>query len=166
MHGSLTFLIIPSSQIKPAPHRHTVVSLLQHKSVRQNSCLHVCNSKLIVVNPLLRYTYELTLTMTPLMTPLCRVGSWVCPSIRGTYYTLSARMTPTGGRPTGMETRTTSLWLDSSQVEIRWGQNIKIYFIASHCLWKVTVLCFLLCYTLFQNGMKSFVPSNFTHNTA
>lgn len=26
MHGSLTFLLIPSSQIKPAPHRQTVVS--------------------------------------------------------------------------------------------------------------------------------------------
>lgn len=27
MHGTLTFLLIPSTQIKPAPHRQTVVSL-------------------------------------------------------------------------------------------------------------------------------------------
>lgn len=39
MHGTLTFLLIPSSQIKPAPHRQTVVSPLMMRGV--GACLHV-----------------------------------------------------------------------------------------------------------------------------
>lgn len=42
MHGTLTFLLIPSSQIKAAPHRQTVVSLCRWAAAaaRESPCLH------------------------------------------------------------------------------------------------------------------------------
>ncbi|KAM4713588.1 MAGUK p55 subfamily member 5b isoform 2-T2 [Anableps anableps] len=40
MQGTLTFLLIPSSHHKPAPHRQTVVSSLRCESVCENSCWH------------------------------------------------------------------------------------------------------------------------------
>ncbi|KAI4801701.1 hypothetical protein KUCAC02_019579 [Chaenocephalus aceratus] len=53
MQGTLTFLLIPSSQIKPATHRQTVMHVRAY------------------------------LTTTPPTTPSCRVGSSACPSRRG-----------------------------------------------------------------------------------
>lgn len=123
MHGTLTFLLVPSSQIKPATHRQTVVSLLMTgwggACVRIPVYLHAHNANHDTINPLLRCMYGLTLTTTPPMTPFCRVGSLACHSRKETSCTLSARTTPTGGRPTGTEMKTTSPSLDSFQVRTR-----------------------------------------------
>lgn len=56
------------------------------------------------------------MTTTLPTTPTCRAGSWACPSRRETSFTSSASPIPTGGRPTGTGTRTTSRWLDWYQV--------------------------------------------------
>lgn len=123
MHGSLTFLLIPSSQIKPAPHRQTVVSCSRCWGVASLwiPVKSACRTPATLNSGVsfLRCTYEPTLTTIPPMTLSCHVESWGCLFRRETSFTLSARMTLTGGRRTGMETKRTNLWLDSFQVGTR-----------------------------------------------
>lgn len=44
MHGTLTFLLIPSSQIKPAPHRQTVVSPSGWWVLHACGCMSACQT--------------------------------------------------------------------------------------------------------------------------
>lgn len=118
MHGLLTFVLIPSNQIKPPPVKETVVSF-----ELTDGCVdgdrELPKSELCVSPSPFRSTSKLTSTTTPQTTPMYPVESWACPSRKEISSTSSVSRIQTGGRRTETETRTINHLQDWFQVLLR-----------------------------------------------